>query len=173
MEIKPKNTTAVVLAALGGALLLAAGARIAYIETARATMEDCDRKIDEAINNPVLKASWAKKLETIEAKKQKHLDGNKDWCKNPEEQQPSNLPSGTYLADPHWFCNESQLLLLEHLEKEFNAEALELGSYDQWAVKQAGIDKWHPWNRYPKELSQRLRMGERGLMLGPFWKFIL
>lgn len=185
MDSGARNTAAVAAAAIAGVVVAAVGGRLAYTETARADYADYERKAQEAINDPALRAAWARKLEAIDEKRRK---GEADWgdCENISEEErtgheqwleyektmPWHLPSKPiYSAEDA--CYNRKLARQEQSNEMAEMEKDALGTYESWAVEQSGIDKHHRWTRYPKELVERVMKGERGLMLGKFWNYIL
>jgi hypothetical protein len=174
-----------VVGAFIGAVAVSAGMRLAYTEKARSDMIDYEREVKEAINNPSLRAEWARKLEAIDARREQRVGKIEDCTNLSEEKRKSyeqlnNYGEGTPLYLPSRITYSAEHLCLAQ-RAVFEAEEIEradeekesLGFYDAWAVKQAGFVGKHPWNLYPRELVERLQKGERGLLLGPFWNYIL
>jgi hypothetical protein len=159
-----------------GLLALSAGGRLIYIEIARWDMNDYQRKYDEAIASEGLKEKWGEKVNKFE----------KDWTDLMPEDKPCSLNQETKLkweddamkytgltVDGEEECNRVRQKSKEWLEANKEMGKNELGTYEIWVFKQTGLEKFHRWLKYPKDLRDRIERGEKGLMIGKFWEYIL
>jgi hypothetical protein len=163
-----------------GLIALTVGGRIYYTEAARAHMNDYNDKVDKIFKDAALKAEWSRKNEIIDAKYREE-DAARGDCKFSEQEKTEykiNLRNMGQL--PHWadvnvknhcFIRKEDVREDAEINRQLDKEAL--GTYEEWAYKQSGIDKTHIWLKYPLELRERIIKGERGLMLGKFWEYIL
>jgi hypothetical protein len=175
--VTPKNKKAFVVAgSIGAVVVVALGGRLAYTEDARRAMDDYDRKVKAAVNDPALKAAWAEKIRVIE---RRWAPKDEPWAgcdeatlqKYADQQQPVGSAQSWYV--PTEASCYARKLAGEELNREAREwEIEELGTYEGWAYDQSGLAKYHRWLKYPLELRRRVRDGEKGLMLGEWWKWV-
>ena len=179
MTAKEQRAKTIVAASIGGLLVLAVGGRLAYTEMARSAMNDYERRVTAAIADPEAKRTWDRKLEAIEAKYTKEgkqgsdCEGMSDQVPVPTTREPGEywIPDSPVTDREVCFTREEEADAKATAEKVTAIEAL--GTYEAWAVMRSGVHKTHRWTKYPKDLQARIRNGERGLMLGRFWNYIL
>lgn len=127
--------------------------RLAYTENARSQMIDFNAKTAAAKNDPALRREYDEKLGA-------HLKAKCSIsAEEASEQRNDYIRLFGKDTDP-----------LRECEKE---ETGRFGYYETWVEEQLNLEASHPWAQYPSELKDRLSRGERGLLLGSFWKYIL
>jgi hypothetical protein len=178
-HISVRRTT-VITSTLSGVIALLVGGRLIYTEIARNRMMDYEEQTKAIVNNPRLIATWEeterrvnKKYEIIIARNIERCQMNKEQAREYEEEVEKYefMPSSVKVnAEAH--CLDRASKLGQSMEEEKKREIEDLGTYQNWAIDQSGIDKHHPWLRYPEDLRKRILLGERGLLIGNPLKYI-
>lgn len=119
-------------------------------------MNDYNRKRDAALADPILKEMWDNRDNRV---------NSSDTYENEQHNNPSEQYQNSY-----GFDFESNLENIELIKQAIAEE--ERREYKNWVEGRTGLRN-HRWLLYPEDLRQRIRNGERGLMLGHFWKYIL
>lgn len=173
------NRTAQWTYGLLGILSLAVGGRLLYTEMARNDMTDYNRKVEVIFKDETLRAKWAQMLTAVSRKYDR--EDSSDKCRFNEEQKveyEASIRQGEFIPDNvklnvEAHCHRRMLAAQQVLQDTWSLETEALGTFEDWAVTQSGIEKYHRWMKYPKDLRVRILNGERGLLLGNFWEYIL
>ena len=162
-----------------GVITFAAGGRVLHTEIARSDMIDFNQQVESIFKNERLKAQWAEKIARVDRKYQeqerklRNCDFNEVERREYEERvtKSESLPRGVQVnAETHCFLRKMKSQDDAALQKSLEIESM--GSYEHWAIMQSGIEKSHRWLKYPQDLRERIGKGERGLLLGKFWKYL-
>ncbi len=170
----------VIASTVGGVIALLVGGRLIYTETARNSMMNYDEQVKAIVNNPLLLAAWEEKEKKVINKYETIIKRNREGCRMNKKQAREYeeevdkyelIPSGVRVnAEAH--CLDKAYKIGKTMEEEKNREVEDLGTYQNWAVEQSGIGKYHPWLRYPGDIRKRISSGERGLLIGNPLKYI-
>jgi len=170
----------VIASTVGGVMALLVGGRLIYTETARNSMMNYDEQVKSIVNNPLLLAAWEEKEKKLDKRYEKMIERNRESCRMNKEQareyeeevyEYEIIPSSVRMnAEAH--CLDRAYKIGKTMEEEKNREVEDLGTYQNWAVDQSGIDKYHPWLKYPGDIRKRISSGERGLLIGNPLKYI-
>jgi hypothetical protein len=172
--------SAVIASTAGGAIAILVGGRLVYTEIARNSMMDYDRQTKAIVNNTQLREIWEGKEKNLNKKYELLIARNSESCRMNKEQalayekevEKYELVPSSVKVNAEAHCLERAYQVGLGLEEEKNREIEDLGTYENWAINQSGIYKYHPWLRYPEDLRRRISSGERGLLIGNPLKYI-
>lgn len=156
--------------------MILVGLRLHYIEVARSDMNDFNQRYRQALESETLRAKWGDKTRRIEsywdsvapAAESCSLDEETKRKWENDYQKHAGLT-----VDGEKECNKQMRRLREDMQAYKQGAIDRLGTYEDWAIRQSGLLKYHRWTRYPNDLRERIARGERGLMLGKIWEYML
>ena len=165
--------------AVAAFFILGAGGRLIYTELARSDMINYIKSAEEIHKNAALKAKWNERVRQIDAYWERKAP--EPTCSPNAEIKEKRVDDNVTYKDQitnQILYGESDCAKVNEYVRELREEGKltdknKLGFYEDWALKQSGINDYHRWMKYPQELRERVMKGERGLMLGKFWEYIL
>jgi hypothetical protein len=138
-------------------------------------MNDFEKSYQDAIRSDFLKSKWSDKIRLIEDSWNKYAPSTEECNLEPEDKarwERDYLLFQGRTVDANEECRANNQKLREWVDGNKEIHKMHLGSYENWAYKQSGLEKYHQWLKYPNDLRERLAKGERGLMLGDIWKYL-